>query len=299
SDIASGNDFSAALSKHPKAFGDLYVNSVKAGEVGGVLDEVINRLTGVMQRDAEIRKSVKAAMRYPIIVVTMMAIAFLVLTSLVVPKFAEIFNTVGLKLPLPTKVLIALAAFLQSFWWLLIIVVGGTIFGVAYFKKTEKGAYWWDGLLLKMPIFGPLVLKTAMTRFAKMFETLSRSGLPILQTFDVVSRTIGNLVVGDALMKASEGIEHGRGVAVSLEETGLFPPLVIRMINVGEESGAIDDMLANIAEYYDAEVRSSVDGMTALIEPMLTVGMAVMVLLFALAIFLPMWDMIQLAQTGM
>lgn len=238
-------------------------------------------------------------MRYPIIVVTMMVIAFLVLTSMVVPKFAEIFTQVGLKLPLPTKLLIGLAFFLKSFWWLLIIVVGGGIFGLISYKKTEKGAYWWDGFMLKLPIFGPLVLKTAMTRFAKMFETLSRSGLPILQTFEVVSRTIGNLVIGDALMKASEGIEHGRGVAVSLEETGLFPPLVIRMINVGEESGAIDDMLANIAEYYDAEVKASVDGMTALIEPMLTVGMGVMVALFALAIFLPMWDMIQLAQSGM
>lgn len=298
SDIAAGNDFSAALGKHPKIFNELYANSVKAGEVGGVLDEVLDRLTSVMQRDAEIRKSVKGAMRYPVIVISMMAIAFMVLTGFVVPKFAKIFVQVGLDLPLPTVVLIWLANFLQAWWWLLLVLVGGGLFVLRTYIKTEKGAVWWDGFLLYIPIFGPLVLKTAMTRFTKMFETLSRSGLPILQIFDVVSRTIGNKVVGDALVKASEGIEHGRGVAVSLANTGLFPPLVIRMITVGEESGAIDDMLANISEYYDQEVKSSVDGMTALIEPMLTVGMAVMVLLFALAIFLPMWDMMQMAQQG-
>ncbi len=298
SDIAAGNDFSAALAKHPKVFNELYANSVKAGEVGGVLDEVLDRLTSVMQRDAEIRKSVKGAMRYPIIVISMMTIAFLVLTAFVVPKFAKIFVQVGLDLPLPTVVLIWLANFLQGYWWALITVVGGGIFILKTYINTEKGAVWWDGFLLYIPIFGTLVLKTAMTRFTKMFETLSRSGLPILQIFDVVSRTIGNKVIGDALVRASESIEHGRGVAVSLAETQLFPPLVIRMITVGEESGAIDDMLANIAEYYDQEVKASVDGMTAMIEPLLTVGMGVMVMLFALAIFLPMWNMMQMAQQG-
>ena len=164
------------------------------------------------------------------------------------------------------------------------------------FLKSERGLYWWDGLQLKLPIFGPLVLKTAITRFTKMFETLSRSGLPILQIFEVVSRTIGNVVVGEALLKAGEGIEQGRGVSVSLAETGLFPPLVVRMISVGEESGAMDDMLANISEYYDSEVQDAVDGMTGMIEPILTVGMGIMVTLFALAIFLPMWNMMEMAQ---
>lgn len=296
SDIASGNDFSAAMGKHPKIFGALYVSSVKAGEVGGVLDEVLDRLTTVMKRDAEIRKSVKGAMRYPIIVVTMMAIAFLVLTTMVVPKFAKIFEQIGMDLPVPTKILIALAAFLSGYWWLLIICVFGLIFGLRYYVKTEKGAYWFDLTVLKLPVFGPLVQKTAMTRFTKMFETLSRSGLPILQIFDVVAGTIGNIIIGQGLLKAAEGIEHGRGVAVSLQETGLFPPLVVRMISVGEESGAIDDMLANISEYYDSEVQSAVEGMTAVIEPMLTVGIGVMVTLFALAIFLPMWNMMEMAQ---
>ncbi|MBM3328749.1 MAG: type II secretion system F family protein [Calditrichaeota bacterium] len=296
SDIASGSDFSAALMKHPKIFSELYCNAVRAGEVGGVLDEVLTRLTAVMQRDWEIRKSVKSALRYPIIVVIGMIIAFLILTTFVVPKFAKIFTQINMELPLPTKILIWLADTLKNYWWALIIAAGGIAASFIRYTKTEKGALWWDQTLLKLPIFGPLVLKTAMTRFTKMFETLSRSGLPILQIFEVVSRTIGNKVLGIALLKASESIEHGRGVAVSLSETGLFPPLVVRMIAVGEDSGAIDDMLANISEYYDSEVQSTVEGMTALIEPILTVGMGAMVVVLALAIFLPMWNMMELAQ---
>jgi len=296
SDIAAGNDFSAALGKYPKVFSELYINAVRAGEVGGVLDEVLTRLTGVLQRDWEIRKKVKGALRYPMIVVIGMVVAFLVLTTFVVPKFANVFEQIKMDLPLPTKILIGMADFLKVYWWTLVIAVGGAIFGFKRYTSNEKGKLWWDGMLLKMPVFGPLVMKTAMTRFAKMFETLSRSGLPILQTFEVVSRTIGNKVLGNALMKASEGIEHGRGVAVSLAETGLFPPLVVRMISVGEDSGAIDDMLANIADYYDSEVESAVEGLTGAIEPILTVGMGAMVLVLALAIFLPMWNMMQMAQ---
>ncbi len=259
---------------------------------------MLDRLTSVMQRDAEVRKNVKSAMRYPIIVVSMMVIAFLVLTGFVVPKFAKIFTQIGLKLPLPTVILIGIANFLRGYWWLLLTILIGGFFALRTYIRTEKGRVWWDGFLLKIPVFGSLLMKTAMTRFTKMFETLSRSGLPILQIFDVVSRAVGNRVIGKALIQASEGIEHGQGVATSLTETGLFPPLVVRMIAVGEESGAIDDMLANIAEYYDREVRASVEGMTAMIEPLLTVGMGVMVTLFALAIFLPMWNMMQLARGG-
>ncbi len=296
SDISAGNDLSAALSKHPKVFSELYCNAVRAGEVGGVLDEVLTRLTAVLQRDWEIRKEVKSALRYPIIVVSGMIIAFIVLTTFVVPKFAKIFKQINMELPLPTKILIGMADFVKGYWWLIALIIGGVIVAFKLYTNTEKGKIWWDDTLLKMPIFGPLVLKSAMTRFTKMFETLSRSGLPILQIFEVVSRTIGNKVLGAALIKASESIEHGRGVAVSLGETGYFPPLVVRMIAVGEDSGAIDDMLANISEYYDQEVSAAVEGMTAMIEPLLTVGMGVMVVILALAIFLPMWNMMDLAK---
>ncbi len=295
-DIASGEDFSAALSKHPKVFDDLYVNTVMAGEAGGVLDSILTRIADVMKRDAETKAKVKSALRYPIMVVSAMIVAFIVLVTMVVPKFAGIFKQVGLDLPLPTIILMALADFVLSYWWMILLGISVIVFGFRWFIKTDMGSYWWDSTVLKMPIFGPLVLKAAMTRFTRIFETLSRAGLPILQIFSIVSRILGNQVLGKALNKASEDVEHGRGVAVSLGDTGFFPPLVVKMISVGEEAGALDEMLANIADFYEQEVMRSVDGMTALIEPILTLGMGGMVMVLMLAIFLPMWDMMQLAQ---
>jgi type II secretory pathway component PulF len=295
-DIAGGKDFSSALSKHPKVFNALYINAVKAGETGGVLDIVLMRIADVLKRDLEIKQKVKGALRYPIIVVCGMGIAFLVLVTMVVPKFAAIFNQVGLDLPIPTVILMTLADIVLGYWWLMIIVAVCLIVGFRLILATKAGRFWWDGFILKLPIFGTLILKTAMTRFTRMFETLSRAGLPILQIFEIVADTVGNVVLGQGLKQAAEGIEYGRGIAVSLSETGLFPPLVIKMISVGEDSGAIDDMLVNISDYYDEEVSYAVEGLTGMIEPILTVGMGGMVLLLALAIFLPMWDMTQLAQ---
>ncbi|NQU05068.1 MAG: type II secretion system F family protein [Calditrichaeota bacterium] len=295
-DIASGKDFSDALAKHPKVFDYLYINAVKAGETGGVLDVVLVRLGDVLKRDAEIKQKVKGALRYPITVVIFMGIAFLVLVTMVVPKFAAIFNQVGLELPLPTIFLMFIANMVLGYWWLMIAVTAGLIIGFRLLIATKGGRYWFDGFILKVPIFGTLILKTAMTRFTSMFETLSRAGLPILQIFQIVSDAVGNVVLGQGLKQAAEGIEFGRGIAVSLAETGLFPPLVVKMISVGEDSGAIDDMLTNISEYYEEEVKQAVEGLTSMIEPILTVGMGLMVLLLALAIFLPMWDMTQMAQ---
>ena len=297
-DISGGEDFSAALGRHPKVFNQLYVNSVRAGEAGGVLDDILVRIADVMKRDLEIRQRVKGALRYPVIVVIGMIIAFLVMVTLVVPKFAGIFNQVELDLPLPTVILMFIADVVLGYWWIILPILVGIILLFRFFISTEKGRFWWDGQILKFPVFGPLILKAAITRFTAMFETLSRSGLPILQIFQIVSDSIGNVVLGEALSKASLGIEHGQEVSVSLGDTGFFPPMVIKMIAVGETSGALDEMLANISEYYDEEVKRSVDGLTAMIEPALTLGMGIMVLLLALAVFLPMWDMTQIAQQG-
>ncbi|MFC2150156.1 type II secretion system F family protein [Calditrichota bacterium] len=295
-DIATGSDFSAALAKHPKVFNGLYVNGVKAGEAGGVLDDVLTRLVSVLSRDEETRKKVKGAMRYPTIVMSGMAIAFLVMVTFVVPKFSDIFTKVGLKLPLPTVILMFLADIVMGYWWALIIGTGVAIFGTRWYINTPKGSLVWDNISLKIPIVGDLLLKQAMARFTRMFETLSRSGLPILQIFDIVSRTMGNQILGNALLKSAESIEGGKGISVSLEETGYFPPLVIKMISVGEDSGAIDEMLATISDFYEAEVEESVEGLTGMIEPILTLGMGGMVLLLMLAIFLPMWDMMEMAK---
>ncbi|MFQ5706883.1 MAG: type II secretion system F family protein [bacterium] len=295
-DIESGISFSEALSKHPKVFSALYINSIKAGEMGGALDDVLQRMTLLMEHDQETRARIKAAMRYPIIVVVSLVVAFITLMILVVPKFIALFQEVGANLPLPTRLLIGFHSLLAHYWYILLAVLAVLYFALVRYIKTEKGALQWDYLKINLPVLGDLNLKTAMSRFTRMFETLNSSGLPILQTLDIVSKTVGNKVVGKAIEKASMGIIQGQGIAEPLSESKMFPPMVIRMISIGEQSGALDDMLLSISKHYDTEVDYAVKNLTAMIEPILTVAMGVIVLFLALAIFLPMWDLTKLAQ---
>ncbi|MFQ5822838.1 MAG: type II secretion system F family protein [bacterium] len=295
-DIESGISFSAALSKHPKAFSELYVNSIKAGEMGGTLDEVLERLAHLLEYDQDTRARVKSAMRYPIIVVVALVVAFVALMMFVVPKFIDLFEQVGAKLPLPTRILIEMHFILANYWYLVLATV--SVILIAFFKyiKTERGAYQWDNFKINAPIFGDLNLKTAMSRFTRMFETLNSSGLPILQTLDIAAKTVGNVVVGKEIEKAAYGVLQGKGIAEPLSQGKLFPPMVIRMIAIGEKSGSLDEMLLNVSKHYDTEVDYAVKNLTSMIEPILTVAMGVIVLLLALAIFLPMWDLTKLAQ---
>ena len=295
-DIESGISFSEALSKHPKVFSALYISSIRAGEFGGALDEVLERLGELMEHDRQTRSRVKSAMRYPIIVIISMVVAFFALMLLVVPKFITMFEKVGIELPLPTRIMIFLYEVISQQWpWLL----AGLAVVLAAFQvwiRSESGRYTWDGLLLKMPVFGPLIMKTAMSRFTRMFETLNSSGLPILQTLDIVSGTVGNVVIGKEIQKAALGIRQGEGIAVPLKQSKLFPPMVVRMIAIGEQSGSLDTMLLNVSKHYDTEVEYAVKNLTSLIEPMLTVGLGAIVLFLALAIFLPMWDLTKMAK---
>ena len=296
-DLQAGSNFSNALAKYPDVFDDLYVNSVRAGEAGGVLDQVLLRIGNLMTYEGEINSKVKGAIRYPIIVVTFIIIAFTILMTFVVPKFADIFTSAGTELPLPTKVLMGISSVLQNYWYFIFGSLGGFFILSYYYIKTEKGRLNWDKLRLKIPVFGNLFLKTAMSRFAHMFETLNKSGLPILQTMDIVSKTLGNTYIGNELEKVGQGIEKGKGISKPLSESGLFPPLVIRMIAVGEQSGSLDEMLKNVSEHYDSEVGYLIENLVTMIEPILTVTIGAMVLLLALGIFLPMWNMMQ--TTGM
>ncbi|MFQ5863940.1 MAG: type II secretion system F family protein [bacterium] len=295
-DIESGISFSEALRKHPKVFSELYINSIKAGEMGGALDEVLKRLAQLMEHDQETRARVKSAMRYPIIVVVSLVIAFIALMMIVVPKFIALFEQVGAELPLPTKILIGMHFILANYWY--IILATGLVILIAFLKyiKTEKGAYRWDYFKINAPIFGDLNLKTAMSRFTRMFETLNSSGLPILQTLEIAAKTVGNVVVGKEIEKAAYGIMQGEGIAAPLSQGNIFPPMVIRMIAIGEQSGSLDEMLLNVSKHYDTEVDYAVKNLTSMIEPILTVALGVIVLFLALAIFLPMWDLTKLAQ---
>ncbi len=296
-DLQAGNNFSNALAKYPDVFDDLYVNSVRAGETGGVLDQVLLRIGNLMTYEGEIKSKVKGAIRYPIIVVTFITIAFTILMTFVVPKFADIFSSAGAELPLPTKILMGISSVLKNYWYFIFGGLGGFFILSYYYVKTEKGRLNWDKLILKIPVFGNLFLKTAMSRFAHMFETLNKSGLPILQTMDIVSKTLGNVYIGNELERVGQGIEKGKGISKPLSESGLFPPLVIRMIAVGEQSGSLDEMLKNVSEHYDSEVNYLIENLVTMIEPILTVTIGAMVLLLALGIFLPMWNMMQ--TTGM
>ncbi|TDI82719.1 MAG: type II secretion system F family protein [Caldithrix sp.] len=295
-DIESGLSLSDAFKRHPKEFSELYIHSIKAGEIGGALDEVLERLVELMEHELEVNARIKGAMRYPIIVVVSLVLAFIALMMLVVPNFIDLFDKMGIELPLPTRLLIGFHYLLSNYWYLLIAGVSAIAFGFSKYIKTEKGALLWAQFMITVPVFGNLNLKTAMSRFTRMFETLNSSGLPILQTLDITAKTVGNVVIGKEIEKAALGVLQGAGLAAPLAEGKIFPPMVIQMIAIGEQSGSLDTMLLNVSKHYDTEVEYAVKNLTSMIEPILTVGVGVIVLFLALAIFLPMWDLTTLAK---
>lgn len=293
-DVEAGSTIADALEKHPKVFNSLYVNMIRAGEAGGVLDEILNRLAYLAEHEAETRARVKAATRYPIIVVAATAIAFVVLMTLVVPRFVEIYANFKGTLPLPTRILIWLNKFIKSYWYLIISAIAGLIFGIRWYVNTEAGRLQWDNIKIKLPIFGPIFLKVAMSRFSRIFATLNRSGLPILQTLDIVSATIGNKVISRVIDNVRDSARGGKGLVQPMQVSKVFPPIVTRMIAVGEETGNMDEMLVKVSDYYDTEVEYAIKNLSTLIEPILIVIIGGMVLFLALGIFLPMWNMISL-----
>lgn len=290
--INGGASLSDALRKFPRVFSDLYVNSVLAGETGGSLSEVLDRLASLMESEQETRKAVKSAVRYPIIALVVMVVAFFVLNVMVVPQFADIYTRIGVDLPLPTKLMMTSSKIINNYYYLILAGLVAAIIGLIRFNRTKYGHYQIDKLKIKLPIFGPLFTKLAMFRFTKMLATLERSGVPILKIIEIVSLTVGNDVIGRELMEMREEVRDGKGISGSLLKRSIFPPMVGSMLSVGEETGRLDEMAESIAYYYDQEIKYTVSTLTDLIEPILTVVIAVGVLGFALAIFLPMWDMI-------
>jgi len=290
-DVMSGKSFSQALDKHPKVFSKLFVNSVKAGELSGALDDVLDRMARVMKHDEETQKKVKGAMKYPMFVISAMFIAMIVVMTQVVPKFVEMLTGMGQELPMTTKILIGLSDFMQSYVLHIIgfVVVAGLGFFIAL--KTKKGRYWWDTTLMKIPLIGPIVLKSAMARFTTMFETLNRSGLPILQTLNTVAPAVGNTAIEEKIRDVAVGVENGLGISGSMKKHDIFPQMVLSMIAIGEQSGSLDDMLNSVSNHYDMEVEQAIEGLTAMIEPILTVVIGGAVVVLALGIFMPMWGM--------
>jgi type II secretory pathway component PulF len=295
-DIAEGISLHEAFRKHPNVFSPLYCSMVRAGESSGALPDVLERLTYIIEHENKVKQDIKAALQYPIIVICFLFVAFLVLLTFVIPKFAAIFVNAGVELPLPTQICISLYNFLDNYWYILLAGLAGVIFALVAVLRTHQGLLIKDMLLMKLPIIGPLFVKTAMSRFASIFSILQASGIAVLDAMDILSGTIGNVAISQEFVQLKDKLEEGRGIAGPLKAAKYFTPMVVTMVAVGEESGNLDEMLREVAVHYDTEVEYAMGKMSEAIGPILMVGLAAMVGFFALAIFLPMWDMAKIVK---
>jgi type IV pilus assembly protein PilC len=295
SDIEAGLSISDALKKHPEAFPELYTSMIKAGELGGILDTILERLTVFMESSEALKAKVKGAMMYPAIVLTICAVLTAGIMVFVIPVFKEIFTSFGGELPLPTQILIGISDVLKHFWYLLALIPWGAWKGFEHVYKTEKGQRLIDGWTLKAPIFGIILKKVAVARFTRTLGTLIKSGVPIMQALETVAQTAGNVVIADAVLLTRESIREGGHLSDPLKKSGIFPSMVTSMISVGEETGALDTMLAKIADFYDQEVETSVEGLTSLIEPLVMVVMGAVIGSIVISLFMPMFGLGDLA----
>ena len=296
--VQGGESFNEAIAKHPRVFNRLFVSMVKAGETGGLLAEILDRLAGFLEASARLRKKVKSAMTYPVIVII---IAFAITTFLivrVVPVFGEIFADFGAKLPAPTQFLIDLSNFVRGEWYVLFGGLAGVIFGVRAFLRSKRGKQIWDKWKLKLPVFGPLIHKICMSRFARTFAQLIRSGVPILEVLDIVGGSSGNHVVETSIKGVADDVEKGDNLSTSLSRKPIFPPMLVRMVAAGEETGKIDTMLVKMADFWDEEIEAMLDALTSLIEPMLIVFLGVIVGGIVIAMFLPIFKLNEVVSTS-
>ena len=297
--MESGQTLSKSMSKYPKTFSNLFLGLVKAGEVGGVLEESLQRLSGFLESDMELRRKVKAAMTYPTLVVVVAVGIVVGLCTFIVPKFIELFRDLGVKeLPPMTQILVDFSDFLKTKWYIGITIVVVTWVAVKYFGTTRIGRRVIDRIKLKVPVFGPLHHKIALARFARTLSTLLVSGVPILQALETVAGTVGNGIIAEAIMQARARIREGDRINDPLEKSGMFPPMVVHMVSIGEESGALDTMLSKIAEFYEQEVEATLQSLTAAIEPILIVVLGFCVGFIVIAMFQPLIAVIQNLTSG-
>ncbi len=289
--VESGDSFSEALQKHPKAFNRLYVCMVAAGEKGGLLAEILARLAVYLENAARLRKKVKSAMMYPTVVSVVAVLITIFLLVKVVPVFGEIFKNFGAELPKPTQYLINISDFVKRYIVLILIVGAGAIYGWMHFIKTKVGREFWDGRRIKLPIFGVIAHKICLARFTRTLASLVRSGVPILEVLQIVSQTVGNVVMEKAIRTAAVDIERGESISSSLGKHAIFPSMIIRMITAGEQTGKIDNMLERISDFLDEEIETTLSGLTALIEPILIVFLGVVIGGMVICMFLPIFKM--------
>lgn len=295
-DVEAGNTLADAFGKHPKVFPQLYVNMVAAGEAGGILDTILLRLATFLEKNDKLIRKVKSAMIYPGVILTVAVMAIIVLLVFVIPVFQEMFSSVAMELPLPTRIVIGLSDFLQSFWWALLAAIGIGIFGFKKFYDTAPGKRRVDGIMLVMPVLGDVLRKSAVSRFTRTLGTLISSGVSILDGLEITAKTAGNTVIQDAIMASRSSIAGGDTIAAPLEKSGVFPPMVISMIAVGEQTGGLDEMLSKIADFYDDEVDVAVGNLLSLMEPMMILFLGVVVGGMIVAMYLPIFGMMQTIQ---
>ena len=295
-DVESGHTVADALRKHPKAFSDLYVNMVAAGEAGGILDTILMRLATFMEKNDALVRKVKGAMIYPGVITGVAAAAIIILLVFVIPTFERMFASVGMALPLPTRVVIGMSRFLQGYWWACIAAIVASAFSLKKYYASPDGKLAIDRLLLKMPVLGDVLRKSAVSRFTRTLGTLIGSGVSILDGLEITAKTAGNRVIQDAIMESRASIAGGETISAPLQKSQVFPPMVISMIAVGEQTGGLDEMLSKIADFYDEEVDAAVSGLLALMEPIMIVFLGVVVGGMVVAMYLPIFDMINAVQ---
>ena len=298
SDLEGGMSMAVSLNAHPKVFSTLFISMISVGENTGQLDQAFRQLSGYLEMERETRKRIKQATRYPLFVLSAMGVALVVINMFVIPAFAKVFEQFKAELPWPTRVLIGTSEFFQNYWWLLLLLFAGAIYGFIRWSATDAGALKWDQIKLRLPIVGGVFERIALARFTRTFAMMYRAGVPLLQTLSINSASVGNLFIGQAILGMREGVERGEALTSTASNSGLFTPLVLQMMAVGEETGSLDDLFVEVADFYEQEVDYDLKQLADAIEPILIVAMGVMVLVLALGVFLPMWDLASVAKGG-
>lgn len=291
--LDTGLDMSTALKRHPEVFPPLFISMVQVGESTGSLEDVFQQLASYLEREKDTRDRVKSALRYPIIVIVAMVVALAIINIFVIPAFVKVFTSFRIQLPLPTRILIATSKFTVAYWPYLLGIVATAFFVLRNYVRSPNGRYRWHRLKLRLPVAGKVVYKATLGRFARALAVIIKAGVPLVAGMTVVSRAVDNEFISERILQMRDGVERGESIARTAHATGMFPPLVIQMITVGEESGAVDALMMNVAEYYDREVDYDIKNLSAAIQPILIVFMGVLVLVLALGVFLPMWDLVQ------
>jgi type IV pilus assembly protein PilC len=291
-DVEAGSTLADAMRRHPKAFNNLYVNMIAAGEAGGILDTILQRLSVYIEKAVKLSSQVKSALIYPIAVIVIACIVVAVILLKVIPTFAALFTGLGAELPMPTRVVIAASNFLARYFILILIAIGGLVFAFQRYYATHQGRRVIDGFILKVPVLGMIMKKIAVARFCRTLATLTSSGVPILEALDITARTSGNAIVEDAIMEVKTAVEGGKTIVEPLRESGVFPNMVIQMIGVGEQTGALDAMLNKIGDFYEDEVDTAVAGLVKLLEPVMIFILGVIIGGIVIAMYLPMFTLI-------